>query len=62
MTAELYQLSACEMVSKLKSGEISIVEALEDIQSRIETVEPHINALPITCFEQAKTRALDLQA
>ncbi|MEM7524668.1 MAG: amidase family protein [Pseudomonadota bacterium] len=51
---ELCALSAVEAVAALKSGDVSPTELLEAALSRIETVEPSINALPTLCAERAR--------
>ena len=51
---ELLSLSACEVVSLLKSKKVSVGELLNALESRIEAVDPYINALPTRCFERAK--------
>ena len=60
MTDNLYQLSATEMVAKLKSGHVSIEDALDSLQQRIGDTDETINALPTRCFERARQRALKL--
>lgn len=60
MTNTLYQRSATEMVAKLKAGEVSIEDALDSMQQRIEATDPVINALPTRCFERARQQAQKL--
>ena len=55
--AELIRKSACEIVTLLKSGEISIEDTLAALEARIEQVDAEINALPTLCFERARTAA-----
>ena len=57
----LYKLSACDVVEKLKSGEVSSHDTLECLQNRIEQVDPGINSLPTLCFERARRHADQLQ-
>jgi amidase len=53
---ELIRKSACEIVALLQSGEISTDDTLDALATRIEAVEPEINALPTLCFERARER------
>ncbi|GHD20712.1 amidase [Tianweitania populi] len=55
--AALLNLTAVEAVERLKSRDISSLELVEASIRRIEAVEPKVNALPITCFERARTQA-----
>jgi amidase len=55
--SELYQLSACEMVSRLKSEDISVHDALDSLEQRIQQTDPIINALPTLCFDRARRQA-----
>ena len=59
---ELYQLSACEMVRRLKSGDISVHDALDSVEQRIQQTDSVINALPTLCFDRARRRADDIEA
>ena len=51
---DLYQLSACEMVAQLQSGNITAHDALDDVEKRIRSVDAKVNALPTLCFERAR--------
>jgi len=53
-TKTMWQLSATEVVNKLKTGEVSPLEIVDVAIERIQKVEPHINALPIQFFEEAR--------
>jgi len=55
--SELWQLSAVEAVAKLRSGEVSPLEMVDAAASRIEDVEPKINALPIRFLDTARDEA-----
>lgn len=59
---ELYQHTACELVSRLKNDSVSIADALDALRARIESVNHKINALPTLCFEQAYEHAGRLQS
>jgi len=50
-------LTATEAVARLKSREVSSLDLVEASIARIEQVEPQVNALPITCFERARSQA-----
>ena len=50
----MWQLSATEVVNKLKTGEVSPLEIVDVAIERIQKVEPHINALPIQFFDEAR--------
>jgi amidase len=54
---ELWQLSATEAVDKLCGAEVSPLEMVEAAAARITAVEPHINALPIRFFDEARAQA-----
>ncbi len=58
----LWQRSASDIVSDLKADQISILEALDSIESRIQNVNSAINALPTHCFERARKNAQRLQS
>ena len=62
MVESLYQLSAGQMVSRLRSGRVSINDALDSVAHRIEQTDAAINALPIRCFERARQQAARLQS
>jgi amidase len=50
---DLWRLTATEAVEKLRKRELSPLELVEAAASRIEAVEPKINALPIRFFDEA---------
>ena len=54
---ELCRAEACTVVEWLRRGEVSPHELIEAVEQRIEAVDPHVNALPIRCFERARTHA-----
>ncbi len=58
---ELYQLTACEMVKHLKSGSISVHDALDCLEQRIQQTDSVINALPTRCFDRARQHADQIQ-
>lgn len=55
--SELYQLTATEVVSRLRRREIQPIELVEASIARIESVNEAINALPIRCFDRARAQA-----
>ena len=54
---ELCRKEAHEVVSLLKSGEVSPAELIEAAFERIEAVEPLVNAMPTRCRERADAAA-----
>ncbi|MCP4388776.1 MAG: amidase, partial [Gammaproteobacteria bacterium] len=54
---ELIEKSATEVVTLLQSGEISIDDTLDALETRIAEVDGDINALPTLCFERARAQA-----
>ena len=57
---ELLKKTATEVVKLLKKGEVSPVDLVQLSSDRIEEVEPHVNAIPTLCIEQAFERARKL--
>jgi Asp-tRNA(Asn)/Glu-tRNA(Gln) amidotransferase A subunit family amidase len=55
MSDELWRISAVEAVTRLRNGEISPLELVEDSARRIAEVEPAVNALPRPCASTART-------
>ena len=54
---ELWELSATEAVDKLRRREVSPLEMLDSATTRIEAVEPKVNALPIRFLDIARAQA-----
>lgn len=54
---ELWRLTATEAVAKLRRREVSPLEMVDAAASRIEAVEPKINALPIRFLDEAREKA-----
>ena len=54
---ELYKNTAIEVVDLLKRKIISPLEVVEHSISRIDTIDKHVNALPIRCFARAIKQA-----
>ena len=58
----LINKTATEVVTLLKSEEISCHDLLDALETRIAQVDTKINALPTLCFERARKAADDLMA
>ncbi len=54
---DLWRLTATEAVAKLRRREVSPLEMVDAASSRIEVVEPKINALPIRFLDEAREKA-----
>jgi len=54
---DLIRNSACEVVGKLKSGEVTPLDLLDVLEKRIAEVDGKVNALPILCFGRAREHA-----
>jgi amidase len=54
---ELARESACAIVDKLNSGEVTPLDLLDVLEMRIAEVDGKVNALPTLCFDRARTRA-----
>jgi amidase len=57
---ELIKATACAVVDKLKSGEVSPLDLLDVLEKRIAEVDGAINALPTLCFDRARANAREL--
>ena len=53
----LTTLGAAELARRIRAGDTSPLEVVDAHIARIETVEPHINALITTTFDAARTTA-----
>src|SRR5437879_4356662 len=49
--------TACAIVEKLNSGEVTPLDLLDVLEQRIAEVDGKVNALPTLCFDRARTRA-----
>ncbi len=54
---ELARATACAVVDKLRSGEVSPLDLLDVLEQRIAEVDGKVNALPTLCFDRARTHA-----
>lgn len=53
----LIAASATATVEALRRGDVSPLELLDVLEARIAEVDSKVNALPILCFERARTKA-----
>ena len=53
----LVRASACAIVGKLEAGDLTPLDLLDVLESRIAEVDCKVNALPTLCFERARTHA-----
>ena len=63
MTADrtLIDATACELVDRLRDGEVTGGDLLDALEARIGEVDRAVNALPTLCFARAREHATDLQ-
>ncbi len=54
---ELVRATACAVVDKLRSGDISPLDLLDVLEQRISEVDGAVNALPTLCFNRARDHA-----
>jgi amidase len=54
---DLIRDTACEVVGKLKAGEVTPLDLLDVLEKRIAEVDGKVNALPILCFDRARDHA-----
>ncbi|XUM20125.1 amidase [Bradyrhizobium oligotrophicum S58] len=53
----LIRETACAVVDKLKTGEVTPLDCLDALEARIKAVDDKVNALPTLCFERARDHA-----
>ena len=56
----LVRETACAIVGKLKSGEVTPLDLLDVLEKRIAEVDGKVNALPTLCFDRARKHATAL--
>ncbi len=56
----LVQATACAVVDKLNSGEVTPLDLLDILEARIAEVDSEVNALPTLCFDRARAHAKEL--
>src|ERR1700722_13628767 len=54
---ELVRATACAIVDRLNSGEVTPLDLLDVLERRIAEVDGPVNALPTLCLDRARTRA-----
>jgi amidase len=54
---DLIHLTAVEIVSRLRKGEITPLDCLDALEKRIAQVDKAVNALPTLCFDRARDHA-----
>jgi len=54
---ELVRATACAIVDKLNAGEVTPLDLLDALESRIAEVDGQVNALPTRCFDRARAHA-----
>src|SRR3954447_10694684 len=57
---ELIRATACAIVDKLDSGEVTPLDLLDVLEARIAEVDGKVNALPTRCFDRARAHAKEL--
>lgn len=60
MSQDLIRETACTVVDKLRSGDVSPLELLDVVEKRISEVDGKVNALPTLCFDRARDHAKSL--
>jgi amidase len=53
----LVKATACAIVDKLNSGEVTPLDLLDALEQRIAEVDGKVNALPTLCFDRARINA-----
>jgi amidase len=56
----LVRATACTIVDKLNSGDVTPLDLLDVLEARIAEVDGKINALPTLCFDRARAHAKEL--
>ncbi|MFI5012610.1 MAG: amidase [Hyphomicrobiales bacterium] len=57
MSSELIGETACNLVARLRRGDVSPNDLLDALEKRIGEVDGVVNALPTLCFDRARARA-----
>jgi amidase len=57
LSQDLIHETACTVVDKLRSGDVSPLELLDVVEKRISEVDGKVNALPTLCFDRARSNA-----
>lgn len=53
----LIEMTACEVVDGLSSGDFTSIDLLDALEARIAEVDGQVNALPTLCFDRARENA-----
>jgi amidase len=53
----LVRATACAIVDKLRTGEVTPLDLLDVLERRIAEIDGPVNALPTLCFDRARARA-----
>src|ERR1700744_6636591 len=53
----LIRSTACAIVDRLKSGDVTPLDLLDAVEKRIAEVDGKTNALPTLCFDRARAHA-----
>src|ERR1700736_5455764 len=56
----LVRETACAVVGKLKTGDVTPLDLLDILEKRISEVDGKVNALPTLCFDRARDHAKTL--
>jgi amidase len=56
----LVRATACAIVDKLNSGDVTPLDLLDVLERRIAEVDGQVNALPTLCFDRARSHAKEL--
>lgn len=54
---ELIRATACDIVGRLRKGDVTPHDLLDALQERISQVDGQVNALPTLCFDRARAHA-----
>ena len=57
---ELVQATACAIIDRLNSGDVTPLDLLDVLERRIADVDGKVNALPTLCFDRARSHAKEL--
>ena len=57
---DLVRETACAIVDKLNSGQVTPLDLLDVLEQRIGEVDEKVNALPTLCFDRARIHAKEL--
>ena len=59
---DLIRMTATAIVEGLRSGDITPLDCLDALESRVAVVDEKVNALPTRCFERARSHARQIMA